>query len=114
MQAPPATSVEAQAFVSERANDGIWRYFGQCSRLGYLRDRYGHYLHLFFLLFKSLLHHLASILFFTLSSSFATFIAVEVSLESILPRHHPVASATSCVFLIPERYSELIHFSIKL
>jgi hypothetical protein len=37
-------------------------------------------------------------LLFALFSSFEAFIAIEVSLEGILPRHHPVAPATSWVF----------------
>jgi hypothetical protein len=91
------------AFPSGRANDGIQRYFGKCSSFGYLRYRYGQspfnlYLHLFFLFFKSLLHHLASMLLFALFSSFAAFIAIKVSLEGILSRHHPVAPAMSLVF----------------
>jgi hypothetical protein len=53
-------------------------------------------------------------LIFVLFSSFAAFIAIEVSLEGILPRHHPVAPATSRVFWIPECHSELIHFSVNL
>jgi hypothetical protein len=58
--------------------------------LGYLRYRYSQspfnlYLHLFFLFFKSLLHHLALMLLFALFSSFVAFIAIEVSLEGILP-----------------------------
>jgi hypothetical protein len=53
-------------------------------------------------------------LLFVLFSPFAAFIAIEVSLEGILPRHHPVAPATSWVFWIPECHSELIHFSVNL
>jgi hypothetical protein len=88
------------AFPSGRANDGIQRYFGKCSSFVDLRYRYGQlpfnlYQHLFFLFFKSFLHHLTPMLLFTLFSSFAAFIAIEVSLEGILPRHHPVAPATS-------------------
>jgi hypothetical protein len=64
------------AFPSGWANDGIQRYFRQCSSLGYLRYRYDQspfnlYLHLFFLFFKSLLHHLAPMLLFALFSPFA-------------------------------------------
>jgi hypothetical protein len=53
-------------------------------------------------------------LLFALFSSFAAFIAIEVSLEGILPQHHPVAPTMFWVFWIPECHSELIHFSVKL
>ena len=106
-------------FVSGRANDGIHRYLGQCSRMGHIIYRSGQSpfylcLHPFFLFSESLLHHLLPLVLFTLSSSFATSIGVHVLLESKLPRHHPVASAMSRVFWIPERQSELINLSMNL
>jgi hypothetical protein len=81
------------AFLSGRANDGIQRHFRQCSSLGYFRYHYVQspfnlYLHLFVLFFKSLLHHLAPMILFALFPSCVASIAIEVSLEGILPRNH--------------------------
>ena len=108
-------------FASGRANHGIqrWRCLGQSSRMGHLSYRGGNspfnlFLHIVLLFFKPLLHLLAPLLLFMPSSSFATSIGVQVSFESKLPQHHPVASATSWVFRILERQSELINLSVYL